>query len=591
MLSPADLNMEREIRSWTNAVIEITEVHYEGLPSRRIIEKHFDRQGLLFLQGGGASVCVNDTVFELHGSIFFRITAGDAVRIETDENRTELFLVLCRCLYDPLAGRNTFLAKDTGNTRSMLIKGAEKVSKIRELYSKMLKIWGERDALKEVRLLQLFYALLDVYYSLILDDGGLPAEKDVFETTRKWLEEHCTEDIRIKDLGSLTGSSETKIYDLFQKKTGISPVQYLIRLRLDRACLLLANTNMTIEDISSACGFNEKGYFSRLFLQKQGTTPGRWRKNSRTLTGIRNPASAIRMEAAVISNMGIVTRYETVPGKIVCLDYAAAEMCASLGLAGQITGIASADTDIHDCREPYRTQLASVPFIHGRSRFLNVPSMETVLMYHPEIVIGTGFSFRRFGGVADPEDFEREGIRIYALNATCRLGSTYEDIYQDLENLGKIFCVEETASALIKTIREREKELGAYRLQLKKPVRVFVFDAVIDDEHVLTCGRSLESYMIETAGGLNIFKDAEKQFVTVSWKDAAAGKPDVILIHDYSSSPEDGAQKAAYLRRVTEMADTPAIRNNMIFRIGIKKIFPSIDCIETAFEMAEWFHD
>jgi transcriptional regulator GlxA family with amidase domain len=63
----------------------------------------------------------------------------------------------------------------------------------------------------------------------------------------------------------------------FKQAAGVSPMQYLNRLRLHAAISYLANTKMPVQQIAEATGFNSIHYFSRLFKQKYGCSPLEWR--------------------------------------------------------------------------------------------------------------------------------------------------------------------------------------------------------------------------------------------------------------------------------------------------------------------------
>jgi len=121
----------------------------------------------------------------------------------------------------------------------------------------------------------------------------------------------------------------------------------------------------------------------------------------------------------------------------------------------------------------------------------------------------------------------------------------------------------------------------------KEAVRVFSFDGVIR-ERAFNCGQSLETHLIHSAGGRNIFDMHERQFVSVEWSEVAKANPQVIIVHQFHDN-NDGEQKIAFLKRVTEISDTDAVKNNRIYRIGIKKVFPGMDNVETAFQFSEWF--
>ncbi|MFD1141133.1 helix-turn-helix domain-containing protein [Larkinella insperata] len=64
----------------------------------------------------------------------------------------------------------------------------------------------------------------------------------------------------------------------FKRISGLSPNQYHLNLRLNRAKDLLTNTNLTISEISNQTGFESVYYFSKLFKKKNGVSPNEFRK-------------------------------------------------------------------------------------------------------------------------------------------------------------------------------------------------------------------------------------------------------------------------------------------------------------------------
>jgi len=73
-------------------------------------------------------------------------------------------------------------------------------------------------------------------------------------------------------------------YSLFRKKfkeyTGISPAQYQIQLRINKAKELLIISSNTIKEIANNIGFDTLDYFCRMFKQKTGVTPSEFRKKN-----------------------------------------------------------------------------------------------------------------------------------------------------------------------------------------------------------------------------------------------------------------------------------------------------------------------
>ncbi|MFZ4693518.1 MAG: helix-turn-helix domain-containing protein [Verrucomicrobiia bacterium] len=86
------------------------------------------------------------------------------------------------------------------------------------------------------------------------------------------------EPIPIVTYARLAGWSEPQFRRVFHRAMGISPVQHLVRLRMERACWILRHTSQTVEAISSAVGYAEVAFFARIFRREMKVTPGAYRR-------------------------------------------------------------------------------------------------------------------------------------------------------------------------------------------------------------------------------------------------------------------------------------------------------------------------
>jgi AraC-like DNA-binding protein len=89
-----------------------------------------------------------------------------------------------------------------------------------------------------------------------------------------------TKSISIEHMSTMLGYHRTHFCKLFKQTTGFSPMQYLLKIRMRRAELLLA-TSMTIDQIASSVGFSDALYFSRKFRKWSGQSPSEYRKTLR----------------------------------------------------------------------------------------------------------------------------------------------------------------------------------------------------------------------------------------------------------------------------------------------------------------------
>lgn len=103
------------------------------------------------------------------------------------------------------------------------------------------------------------------------------AEKSVQKLIAQ-LSETCDRNWTLEEMVRCCGIRRTHLNNAFRKMTGCTPMDYLIRLRMERAKTLLRETEMKVIDIAFACGFNSSQYFANVFRRATGLTPGAYRK-------------------------------------------------------------------------------------------------------------------------------------------------------------------------------------------------------------------------------------------------------------------------------------------------------------------------
>ena len=96
-----------------------------------------------------------------------------------------------------------------------------------------------------------------------------------------WLQQNMQRPLSLQALAEMTGLSERQFDRRFRHITGRTPTQYLHGLRCESARDLLQNSNLTIADIAATVGFNDAGYFIRVFRKLAGQTPGEFRRKVR----------------------------------------------------------------------------------------------------------------------------------------------------------------------------------------------------------------------------------------------------------------------------------------------------------------------
>lgn len=98
------------------------------------------------------------------------------------------------------------------------------------------------------------------------------------------LSSRCDQPWTLKQMAERCGIQRTRLNTVFQKLTGSTPMEYLARLRMERAKTLLRETDTKVIDIAFECGFSSSQYFANTFRHATGMTPSNYRIHCAGLT-------------------------------------------------------------------------------------------------------------------------------------------------------------------------------------------------------------------------------------------------------------------------------------------------------------------
>lgn len=122
-------------------------------------------------------------------------------------------------------------------------------------------------------LLQLF-CLLSQYVDTDRTDIGMHSRRPTssLQELILWTQENFSKKITIDEAAKRTGYSKYYFCSRFKELTGITYLNYVNSVRISHACLLLRN-GQSVQEISSACGFDNVSYFIQVFKRIQHSTP------------------------------------------------------------------------------------------------------------------------------------------------------------------------------------------------------------------------------------------------------------------------------------------------------------------------------
>ena len=201
-----------------------------------------------------------------------------------------------------------------------------------------------------------------------------------------------------------------------------------------------------------------------------------------------------------------------------------------------------------------------------------VPSMETILSLHPDLVLGSADMSR----IETLQQLEQLGIPVFMVST-----HGVEGIYQSIASLGKALNREDSATELIASLRGRE---AAVRRQVNgKPVVSVLMPVGYDP--IVTIGKhAFITELIEIAGGHSVTSDLDQEWPQVSLEAVLARAPEALLLIQGSR------MSIERIRKQPGWDNLPAVKNNQVYYVDDRINLPSPVAFDALEELAKQFH-
>ncbi len=200
------------------------------------------------------------------------------------------------------------------------------------------------------------------------------------------------------------------------------------------------------------------------------------------------------------------------------------------------------------------------------------PSIETILSFHPDLVIGSG-ALNEVQGI---DLLQQNGIPVFMLDPHGITG-----IYRSIENLGKALNRQDAATKLIAKLHARENAIHK-RVQGKPVVSIFM---PIWYDPVITIGKNaFITELISAAGGKSVTDDIAQEWPQVSLEAIVARAPEAILLVKGSKmSLKDLSTRPGW-------DNLTAVKTGRVYYVDNRIDFPSPVAFDAMEELAKDFH-
>ena len=108
---------------------------------------------------------------------------------------------------------------------------------------------------------------------------GKPLNMVQISPAVEYINQHYAEDLRVKEMSDCCKMSETHFRRQFETCYGMSPMDYVNMVRIQRACDLMRTTQMSMDEVAKACGYFTPSTFNRNFHKFMDESPYQWKIN------------------------------------------------------------------------------------------------------------------------------------------------------------------------------------------------------------------------------------------------------------------------------------------------------------------------
>ena len=132
----------------------------------------------------------------------------------------------------------------------------------------LLKPW------KEERLCELINTAIENVRSMQKTDSIVHSQKDII---KDYIDRNYKKDISAKDVAGILGYSDVYFSKVFKQLFDDNFINYLTKIRIDRAKLLLKDISFNIKEVGKSVGYADSNYFTKVFKRSIGISPSEYR--------------------------------------------------------------------------------------------------------------------------------------------------------------------------------------------------------------------------------------------------------------------------------------------------------------------------
>ncbi len=278
------MELYKQIALWNRAAVTIIDIrHYVQKIDDERHAYRLPSSGFLFAARGKAVIKLDDTEYRIQSFHVLHGPKGIKLSIHSIEDVLEYYLILYKAEY-PQPPRSTVrLLQECGNMHQQQYGFfPSDPIKLRNTAELMVRNWQQPSELERFRAKSLFIEFVYVLLQQLQHTGIKPIRPDPVTQAIMYIHENYADPITTESLAELLDCTPRHLSRLFRKsEIGLSPLDYVIQYRMNKAKELLIHTAASVQEIADNVGYQDGFYFGRMFKKYMGLSPIRYREKER----------------------------------------------------------------------------------------------------------------------------------------------------------------------------------------------------------------------------------------------------------------------------------------------------------------------
>lgn len=228
-----------------------------------------------YIVDGEGSYTVNNKTYKLKKNQGFLIWPSVLTYYEADKDNPWTYMWVG---FNGVKAQ-TYLSYANLNEDNLIFEYSKDDS-LKNHISEMLKL-KERDHSSELKLEGLLYFFMSALAETQKDTNNQKTYKSTelyLEKSIEFIDNNYSNNIKINDIASYIGINRSYLTNIFKKNINMSPQEFLVNYKIDKACELLNSTDLSIKAIAASVGYSDPLTFSKIFKKVTGDNPKGYRE-------------------------------------------------------------------------------------------------------------------------------------------------------------------------------------------------------------------------------------------------------------------------------------------------------------------------